>query len=92
MCPALIRYANDLPDIPAIEEWEVDMSFPAESDLQKSLENLAATWRDGSDVRGFGGLVFSFHDWTLALMGPLGLQAIPEMDSHSCIGLVSRPS
>eukprot|EP00913_Durusdinium_trenchii_P033002 g30895.t1 len=30
----------------AIEEWEVDMSFPAESDLQKSLENLAASMFD----------------------------------------------
>ncbi|CAK9050684.1 Ubiquitin fusion degradation protein 1 homolog, partial [Durusdinium trenchii] len=27
-------------------EWEVDMSFPAESDLQKSLENLAASMFD----------------------------------------------
>lgn len=28
-----------------VEEWKVDMDFPADSALQKSLKNLAAAWQ-----------------------------------------------
>ena len=33
------RFALDL------QEWKVDMDFPADSALQKSLDNLAAAWQ-----------------------------------------------
>ena len=53
------RFAGRTPTIlptPQHQEWEVEMSFPADSALQKSLENLAAPLRQNATNSLVGGI------------------------------------